>query len=356
MSAEVHQPVSANQRAEMQSFIEFCLRVGLQHVALGFNKPRSMQTVMLLMALRQDFERMTIEAVALDDLALDHAGTDGKCNRLAGGACDEYGVSEYCVRLCDMEQATEHIGQIIPLLGTSLGLDDDTLSLLRLCLYELAVNTVEHAHFADGPGEIQAKIITRPNKIDLTYCDNSAEFSTSDHDHVDITKKMKNGDKRGLGLFMLHQISSNLRYRRRNEWNETTFQLKRSAETSDDFARRKRMTTLSMEVTGVDSSDAVVIKTKGSINSNTAPALDAEFDDLIAKQSYTIIVDLEATDFISSSGIGVLLGTVTTLRDKGGDLILMNLPKIVSDIFDILNIKSYFRVIDSVEELQAESR
>jgi anti-sigma B factor antagonist len=132
--------------------------------------------------------------------------------------------------------------------------------------------------------------------------------------------------------------------------------IKRSRATSENYARRKKMTTLSMEVTPATGHDAVIIKTKGSINSNTAPALDAELDDLMSQNKYNIVVDLSETDFISSSGIGVLLGTVTTLREKGGDLVLMNLPKIVGDIFDILNIRNYFKVIDTLDDMPVESR
>lgn len=113
-----------------------------------------------------------------------------------------------------------------------------------------------------------------------------------------------------------------------------------------------------VEATGktVGSSDVVIVKTHGSINSSTTPTLDSEFEDLIAKKHYTLVVDLSDTDFISSSGIGVLLSTVNVLRDKGGDLILMNAPKLIDDILEIMNIRNYFRSIANVDELDSVAK
>ncbi len=99
--------------------------------------------------------------------------------------------------------------------------------------------------------------------------------------------------------------------------------------------------------------DVIVVKVVGSINSTTTPEFDAKLEDLIAKKHLRIVVDLSDTDFISSSGIGVLLSTVTVLRDKDGDLILMNPPKLIDDILEIMNIRNYFRSITSLDELSS---
>lgn len=356
ISVEVRQPVPVERHEDLRNFVDFCRRVGLLDVRLGFRKHRSMQTVMLLMELRKAFERLTIDGVCRDELRGEFAaGSFVDCNA-ALGTFGRDKVAEHSIRLCNMRMAPERIGQLVLLIGTSLALDDEALHLLRLCLYELVANTAEHADFDSSEREIQVTLTTHPDCIEVAYRDNAGKFSTVKRRKINVRKKMKCGDKRGLGLFMLDRISENLDYKRQDGWNETTFRIPRSPEMSEDYARRKSMTTLSMEVNAHDSGGAMIIKTKGSINSNTAPALDGELEDLMNQGHYTIVVDLEKTDFISSSGIGVLLGTVTNLRDKGGDLVLMNLPRIVEDIFEILNIKNYFRMIKSLDELKVESR
>jgi anti-sigma B factor antagonist len=116
------------------------------------------------------------------------------------------------------------------------------------------------------------------------------------------------------------------------------------------------MREFSVEITPRDDNGFTVLKTAGSINSSTAPKVDAKLEELMSKGTYTIVVDFADTDFISSSGIGVFLGTVARLRDKGGDLILMNMPKLIDDIFEVLNIKSYFRIVKTIDELRAPTK
>lgn len=113
------------------------------------------------------------------------------------------------------------------------------------------------------------------------------------------------------------------------------------------------MKDFSVEVKPIDSIDAVVLKTTGSINSKAVPTLDSHLDTLVKQQKYNVVVDLSDTEFISSCGIGVFLGTLVNLREKGGDLILMNIPKLINDIFEILNIRNNFRIIENPDELTA---
>ena len=116
------------------------------------------------------------------------------------------------------------------------------------------------------------------------------------------------------------------------------------------------MNDLSITVGRTGSPDVVVLKLSGSINSQTVPQLDATFSEHTSAGRNTIVLDLSATDFISSSGVGLLIGTASLLRDKNGDLVLMNLPKLVNDIFDVLNIKMHFRIIKDLSELKVGAK
>ena len=115
------------------------------------------------------------------------------------------------------------------------------------------------------------------------------------------------------------------------------------------------MQAFSVEIVPLDSQDAMVLKPKGSIDSASTPVLEGHFDKAMVKDRYRIVVDLSETDFISSCGFGLFLGTVATLREHGGDLILMKIPDHIADIFDTLNIADYFQTISSLEDLKTTS-
>ena len=116
------------------------------------------------------------------------------------------------------------------------------------------------------------------------------------------------------------------------------------------------MRELSVEIAPFDSSDYSILKVRGSISFTTYTTLDSHLNELIKQNRYNIIVDMSETDFISSSGIRVLLATAGNLRKKGGDLIFMNVNKVIEQIFDLLNLDDHFRVISSPEELASERK
>ena len=112
----------------------------------------------------------------------------------------------------------------------------------------------------------------------------------------------------------------------------------------------------SVDVVDTGSDDPVVLKPKGSLNSDTTPTLQAHLDEFIKKERHLVAVDLSETDFISSSGIMLLVAAASTLRAADGCLALMKVPGPIENILGIINVTEYFPMIDSVEELKNLAR
>ncbi len=66
-----------------------------------------------------------------------------------------------------------------------------------------------------------------------------------------------------------------------------------------------------------------------------------------------LIIDCEKLEFLSSAGVGAILGTIEAFRHQGGDIILCSVSSTIShvlhvlDLHDFLTIKSNLR--DAVE-------
>ena len=69
-------------------------------------------------------------------------------------------------------------------------------------------------------------------------------------------------------------------------------------------------------------------------------------NDLIGKGSKKILLNLVAVDYIDSSGIGVLMSGLSTVRSQGGALKLVNLSKRIGDLLRITKLYSLFDVKD----------
>jgi anti-sigma B factor antagonist len=97
---------------------------------------------------------------------------------------------------------------------------------------------------------------------------------------------------------------------------------------------------------------AAVIRPVGSIDASAAPVLESHFKSLAEQGTNNIVVDFSKSEFISSAGIGIFLGTVSYLREKGGNIYFLNVPPHIDDVFELINLKSFFKSIGSVEEVE----
>lgn len=57
-----------------------------------------------------------------------------------------------------------------------------------------------------------------------------------------------------------------------------------------------------------------------------------------------VILDMAALEFLSSAGVGSLLGNVDLFREQGGDLILCNVPAPIMHIFTVLDLGDFFTI------------
>ena len=90
-----------------------------------------------------------------------------------------------------------------------------------------------------------------------------------------------------------------------------------------------------MEVRIQEVQSAVVITLIGRLDTLTSPNLEAEIKQLITQNKLKFILDFTQLDYISSSGLRVLLMLQKQLKGLGGKSILVNLKPDIKHIFDI---------------------
>jgi anti-sigma B factor antagonist len=69
-------------------------------------------------------------------------------------------------------------------------------------------------------------------------------------------------------------------------------------------------------------------------------------NDLMRKGNKKILLNLVEVNYIDSSGIGVLVSSLSTVRTQGGELNLVNLNKRIRDLLQITKVYSLFDVKD----------
>ncbi|MCD5391158.1 STAS domain-containing protein [candidate division NPL-UPA2 bacterium] len=96
-----------------------------------------------------------------------------------------------------------------------------------------------------------------------------------------------------------------------------------------------------------------VIAVHGFVDAHTYSELAEVLNGLIAEGNYSLILDLKKLEYISSAGFTVLLATVRRVREKQGDLRLVNLPPKIRKIADVLGCSSIIKIFDDPKEALA---
>lgn len=94
----------------------------------------------------------------------------------------------------------------------------------------------------------------------------------------------------------------------------------------------------------------MVIKMEGSmLGGPEASELNNALHKLIEGKKKKIVVDLSDVSLMNSSGLGMLIGGVTTMRNANGDLKLAGANEKVSQVFKITKVSSVVDIHDSVK-------
>lgn len=92
-----------------------------------------------------------------------------------------------------------------------------------------------------------------------------------------------------------------------------------------------------------------IVAVGGEIDVYTAPRLRDQITELVSGGSYNIVIDLEAVEFLDSTGLGVLVGGLKKVRAHDGSLELICSQERLLKIFRITGLAKVFVIHDSAD-------
>jgi anti-sigma B factor antagonist len=100
--------------------------------------------------------------------------------------------------------------------------------------------------------------------------------------------------------------------------------------------------------------NCVVIEFKGNVMGGPdALALNEKLHELIDQGKKNAVVDLGRVKFMNSSGLGMLIGALTTMRNAGGDLRIANATEKIESLLMITKLITVFQHFRSLDEAVA---
>src|SRR5690625_2742917 len=97
--------------------------------------------------------------------------------------------------------------------------------------------------------------------------------------------------------------------------------------------------------------NCVVIEFKGNVMGGPdAVSLNEKLHELIEDGKTNVVADLGKVKFMNSSGLGMLIGGLTTMRKAGGDLRIANATDKIESLLVVTKLITVFQHFQSVDE------
>ena len=103
-----------------------------------------------------------------------------------------------------------------------------------------------------------------------------------------------------------------------------------------------------------DVGNVTVIRAKGKITIGEGDvALRENIEKLLEDGKKQIILNLAKVNYMDSSGVGELVGTFTTVNNRGGKMKLLNLTEKIQDLLQITQLLTVFECFSDEAEAVA---
>jgi anti-sigma B factor antagonist len=96
--------------------------------------------------------------------------------------------------------------------------------------------------------------------------------------------------------------------------------------------------------------DCAVLRIVGEIDVYRAPQLRERVIQLLADGTRHLVADLREVDFVDSTGLGVLVGSLKRLRERDGSLTLVASRGRIPQLLDLTGLIRIFTLYQSVPE------
>jgi anti-sigma B factor antagonist len=96
--------------------------------------------------------------------------------------------------------------------------------------------------------------------------------------------------------------------------------------------------------------DIAIITARGYIDTITKEEIEEVLLNQLTLGKHKIIIDLKKISYINSSGWGVFLREIKEIREKKGDLVLLNMTADVYDVFETMELSKIIKHFVSLKK------
>ena len=95
----------------------------------------------------------------------------------------------------------------------------------------------------------------------------------------------------------------------------------------------------------------VILALQGKIMGGPeATEINEKINLLLDENKLKIVINLENVEWMNSSGLGILIGAVTVLKNSNGEMRLINVSDRIKNLLKITKLNNVFRICENLDE------
>ena len=102
-----------------------------------------------------------------------------------------------------------------------------------------------------------------------------------------------------------------------------------------------------MQINSTSDGGWTIVKLTGSLDTNTSRQADEFLIKLVESDQTNLLLDFSDLDYISSSGLRILLSMNKKLKLLNGEMRIFGMNPIVKEVFDISGFNMIFKIFES---------
>jgi len=233
------------------------------------------------------------------------------------------------------------------LVAAVLGFGSSDSFEVRLTVYELLMNIVEHGTEKPSDSWISLETEKVGDKISISIADGGADFDPTEKRSFDLSEYIRSRRRRGLGLILVQRLTEQITYSRKPGYNRILIEKSMPVENPGcKNEKEKIMTDFNVSDPEKIENGSYLITLHGYLDTSGSLLMEDLLNNLLQRNIKKVVLDFIDVSFISSAGVGILIGMVSSIREEGGEIKFKNITPKIRSVFRLLNLEDFFDIIE----------
>ena len=227
--------------------------------------------------------------------------------------------------------ALRDVSRMVEGFGAAHRLDESRVYMLNLALDELITNSVNYGFDGVAEPRIEITLWISGRLLVLTITDNGCRFDPTERARPDLSSPLEERPEGGLGLHLVRTFADRVTYQYTEGENRLTLEHNHVPVERPEEADRP----MEAEVVEERHEGVLVLAPVGRLDSANVSDFEASVMKRIGGGERRLVVDFSRLDFISSSGLRVLLLAAKALTAGSGTLVACSMKPHIEEVFRV---------------------